>query len=220
MTMAVAPGPDLEERTAEDVLRYVVARFGRRVKVACSFQKEASVIMDMLARIEPETTFFTLDTGFLFPETLDTWRVLEERYGTTVEVHRGISPERQAQLHGDELWRRDPDACCGIRKVAPLREALTGAEAWVSGQRRDQSPTRSATPKLGWDAKHGLWKASPLADWSEREVWTYIARHDVPYHPLHDRGYASIGCTHCTRPAAGREGRWAGRSKTECGLHA
>jgi phosphoadenosine phosphosulfate reductase len=217
--MAIAVAPDLEHASAEEVLAYAVERFHPRLFVACSFQKEASVIMDMLVRIEPEARFFTLDTGVLFQETHDTWRALEQRYGIEVEVFKGISLEEQARRHGDELWNTDPDACCAIRKVSPLEQALSEVDAWVAGVRRDQSPTRAHTQKIHWDEKHGLWKFNPLADWSEREVWDYLARHDIPYNTLHDRGYASIGCTHCTKPGDGRDGRWAGHDKTDCGMH-
>jgi phosphoadenosine phosphosulfate reductase len=211
--------PDFESATAEQVLEYVVDRFHPRLYVACSFQKEASVIMDMLVKIEPSTRFFTLDTGFLFPETVATWQALEDHYGITVEAAAGISVAEQARQHGDELWKRDPDACCGIRKVTPLRERLATVDAWVAGLRREQSPSRSTTPKLHWDDKHGLWKANPLADWTERDVWNYIAANDVPYNELHDKGYSSIGCTHCTSPSDGRDGRWSQSDKVECGLH-
>lgn len=211
--------PDLERSSAREVLEYMVEQFHPRLYVACSFQKEASVIMDMLLKIEPSARFFTLDTGVLFPETYATWKQLEDRYGVKVEVHQGMTLARQAELHGDELWNTDPDACCGIRKVEPLREALSQVDAWISGLRRDQSPSRRTTQKLHWDKKHGLWKANPLADWSEKDVWRYIADNDVPYNELHDRGYASVGCTHCTLPGSGRAGRWAGTDKIECGLH-
>ena len=217
--MAIAIAPNLENASAEEILAYAVERFHPRLYVACSFQKEASVIMDMLLRIEPEARFFTLDTDVLFPETYATKAALEERYGIEVEVYKGISLEEQARRHGDELWNRDPDACCGIRKVSPLENALSQVDAWVAGVRRDQSPTRAHTEKLHWDEKHGLWKLNPLADWSERDVWDYLARNEVPYNPLHDRGYASIGCTHCTTPGDGRDGRWAGHDKTDCGMH-
>ena len=212
--------PDLEQATAQEVLEHMVEQFHPRLYVACSFQKEASVIMDMLLKIEPGARFFTLDTGVLFPETYETWRQVEERYGVKVEVYQGMSLARQAQLRGDELWDSDPDACCGIRKVGPLKEALSQVDAWISGLRRDQSPSRRSTEKLHWDTKHGLWKANPLADWTEKDVWRYIVENDVPYNELHDRGYASVGCTHCTLPGAGRAGRWAGTDKIECGLHA
>jgi len=219
VSVAAPAHPDLEASSAQEVLAYVVEAFHPRLAVACSFQKEASVIMDMLLRIEPSARFFTLDTGVLFPETYATWRALEERYGVRIETFQGMTLARQEDLHGPELWAREPDRCCGIRKVAPLNEALSGLDGWVSGLRRDQSPSRAGTPKLAWDAKHGLWKANPLADWSERDVWRYLAERDVPYNALHDRGYPSIGCTHCTRPAEGREGRWAQKAKTECGIH-
>jgi phosphoadenosine phosphosulfate reductase len=211
--------PDLEAASAQEVLEHAVEQFHPRLYVACSFQKEASVIMDMLVRIEPSARFFTLDTGFLFPETQATWRALEERYDIKVERAAGISVDEQARRHGDELWRRDPDACCGIRKVTPLRERLATVDAWIAGLRRDQSPSRASTPKQHWDAKHGLWKVNPLADWTDRDVWNYIVENDVPYNELHDKGYASIGCTHCTKPSEGRDGRWAGTDKLECGIH-
>jgi phosphoadenosine phosphosulfate reductase len=211
--------PDLEEATAEEVLRYAVAEWHPRLAVACSFQKEASVVVDLIKRVEPAARIFTLDTGVLFAETHDVWRQVEARYGTPVEVYRGMSLEEQARRHGDALWARDPDACCAIRKVGPLDEALSTVDAWVSGLRRDQSPDRASTPKLAWDARHAKWKLNPLADWSERDVWNYIFEHDLPYNVLHDRGYASIGCTHCTSPGTGRDGRWAGLGKTECGIH-
>jgi len=211
--------PDLEGASAQEVLEHLVEHFHPRLYVACSFQKEASVIMDMLLKIEPEARFFTLDTGLLFPETYETWRQLEDRYGVKVEVYQGMSLARQSAEHGEELWNSDPDACCGIRKVEPLKEALSQVDAWVSGMRRDQSPSRRQTPKFHWDDKHELWKANPLAEWSEKDVWNYIAENDVPYNELHDRGYSSVGCTHCTLPGSGRAGRWAGTDKIECGLH-
>ena len=212
--------PPVEPMTAEEVLGHMVERFHPRLYVACSFQKEASVIMDMLVRIEPRARFFTLDTGLFFSETYETWRALERRYGVAIEVYQGMSLARQTQLRGEGLWASDADACCGIRKVAPLREALGQVDGWISGLRREQSTTRSTVPKVGWDARHKLWKANPLADWTERDVWSHIIEHEVPYHPLHDRGYASIGCAPCTRTGRGREGRWAQSAKTECGLHA
>jgi phosphoadenosine phosphosulfate reductase len=212
--------PNLDRASAEEVLEYAVDKFHPRLYVACSFQKEASVIMDMLLRIEPSARFFTLDTDLLFEETYETRRKLEERFDIEVEVYRGMSLAEQEVKHGPELWKTNPDACCGIRKVTPLKRALDDVDAWVAGLRREQSSSRRGAKKIDWDLRHGLWKANPLADWSEREVWEYIARHDVPYNSLHDRGYPSIGCTRCTLPAdAGREGRWADADKTECGLH-
>jgi phosphoadenosine phosphosulfate reductase len=212
--------PDIEHLGAAEVLQYAVERFHPRLTVACSFQKEASVVLDLLLKIEPGARVFTLDTHVLFDETYETWKRVEERYGIEVEVFQGPSLGRQAASHGDKLWERDPDACCDLRKVQPLDRALEDVDAWIAGLRRDQSPSRAGTPKLTWDAKHACWKFNPLADWTDADVWRYIAEHDLPYNPLHDRGYAAIGCTHCTVPGAGREGRWAGTGKTECGLHA
>src|SRR4051812_19832155 len=189
----------------------MVREYHPRLYVACSFQKEASVILDMLVGIEPSARFFVLDTGVLFEETHATWRRLEERYGVRIDVFRGDWVDRQ--------WEREPDACCGLRKVAPLRQALGGVDAWITGLRRGQAASRAGTPKLAWDDANGKWKAAPLADWTDADVWAYIAEHDVPYHPLHDRGFSSIGCAPCTAPGAGRDGRWAGTDRIECGLH-
>ena len=211
--------PDLEPASAEEVLRFAVERFHPRLYVACSFQKEASVIMDLLVRIEPAVHFFTLDTGLLFQETYETWERVEKHYGIEIDRQAGISLAEQSNRYGERLWERDPDLCCEERKVIPLRDRLKSADAWVAGLRREQSPTRSSTKKIAWDKRHGLWKVNPLAEWSEADVWAYIMANDVPYHPLHDQGYQSIGCTHCTRPSAGRHGRWAGTDKIECGLH-
>jgi phosphoadenosine phosphosulfate reductase len=211
---------DVEALDASGVLEHVVDRFHPRLAVACSFQKEASVILDLLMRFAPDVRVFTLDTHVLFGETYATWKRVEAHYGIEIAAWSGPSLQRQAALHGDKLWERDPDACCGLRKVAPLRAALRDVDAWVSGVRREQSASRAGTRKLAWEPKHERWKANPLADWTERDVWGYLVENDVPYHPLHDQGYASIGCTHCTRPGAAREGRWAGLEKTECGLHA
>jgi phosphoadenosine phosphosulfate reductase len=209
----------LDELSAEEVLADVVGRYPR-LTVACSFQKEASVIMHMVTQIAPGVSFFTLDTGLHFPETYETWRALEERYDVTVEGLRGMTLDQQRALHGDRLWESDPDKCCEIRKVVPMRDRLAQADAWVAGLRRDQSPDRADTPKLQWDEKHGLWKANPLADWTDRDVWAYIFEHDIPYNELHDRDFESIGCEPCTTPGPGRAGRWAGTDKVECGLHA
>ena len=182
------------------------------VRIACSFQKEASVVLDLVLPAVPQARVFTLDTGVLFPETHDTWRRFEDHFGVEIESSRG------EWVAG--MWDTDPDRCCDLRKVRPLRETLAGADLWVSGLRREQSHTRAAVEEIAWDTKHGLWKANPLAAWSEADVWAHIFDRDLPYHPLHDQGYGSIGCTHCTSPGTGREGRWAGSQKTECGLHA
>ncbi len=212
--------PDLEDLSAEEVVRWALDRFHPQIALACSFQQEESVLLDLLFADRPHARVFALDTHVLFPATYALWASTEERYGTTIERFEGPSLAEQAAEHGDELWARDPNKCCAIRKVEPLSRALSGLDAWITGVRREQSPTRAGTRKIEWDARHGLWKISPLADWSDRDVWRRINERDLPYNPLHDEGYASIGCTHCTLPGAGRAGRWAGDDKTECGLHA
>jgi phosphoadenosine phosphosulfate reductase len=202
----------MTDSRAEEIVVEVAERFGEgRLALAASWQKETAVLVDLVQRLAPGTRIFTLDTGVLFEETYATWRRVEQRYGITIERYEG------EQIEG--LWATDPDACCGMRKVRPLERALETADAWIAGLRRDQTAARANTPKLGWDTAHGKWKAAPLADWTDKDVWRYIAEHDVPYNPLHDRGFESIGCTHCTVPGAGRDGRWAGTDRIECGLH-
>jgi phosphoadenosine phosphosulfate reductase len=198
------------DRTAEEVLEEALERFHPQVVLACSFQKEESVLIDMLMQVEPAARVFTIDTGVLFPETYAVWKAVEDRYGLKVEVHDAANPGRP--------WTGG-DHCCGPRKVAALEEALAGADAWITGIRREQAPTRANAQQVERDEARGIWKFNPLADWSDKDVWRYIADHELPYHPLHDAGYESIGCAPCTLPGAGREGRWAGQDKTECGLH-
>jgi phosphoadenosine phosphosulfate reductase len=211
---------DVEALSAGEVIDAALERLHPSMALACSFQKEESVILDMLLEREPRARVFTLDTHVLFPESYALWRELEQRYGIRIEVFEGPSLGRQAATHGEALWERNPDLCCSIRKIAPLSEALSGLDGWLTGVRRDQAPSRADTPKLGWDERHELWKASPLADWSDEDVWRYVDERELPVNKLHERGYASIGCTHCTIPGDGREGRWAGLGKSECGLHA
>jgi phosphoadenosine phosphosulfate reductase len=209
----------VEAMSPEEVLRLCVESFPGSVALACSFQKEETVLLDMLFGIDPKARVFALDTHYLFPETYELWQQVEQRYGTTIEVFEGPSREELAAKHGDELWSTKPDLYLSIAKVEPLVRALGGLEAWITGIRRAQSPTRAGAPKLGWDAAHELWKANPLADWSDDDCWTYIRERGLPYNVLHDRGYASIGDTHSTLPGSGREGRWADSDRTECGLH-
>ncbi len=211
---------DVESLDAQRVIATMLEALNPEVALACSFQKEESVLLDMLLEHDPKARVFALDTHVLFPETYGVWREIERRYGIRIEVFEGPSLGRQAATHGDRLWESNPDLCCSIRKIGPLGTALSGLDGWITGVRRDQSASRADTPKLGWDDRHELWKASPLADWTNDDVWAYIRERELPVNPLHERGYASIGCTHCTAPGTGREGRWAGTGKTECGLHA
>jgi phosphoadenosine phosphosulfate reductase len=192
--------------TAQEVVAQAVERHHPRLVMACSFQKEESVLIDMLMEIEPRARVFTIDTGVLFPETYDVWREVEERYGLSVEVQDASGP-----------W--SAENCCGTAKVDGLNRALEGAEAWITGIRREQSPTRADSQHVERDEARGIWKFNPLVDWTEKDVWNYLGERELPYNPLHDQGYASIGCAPCTLPGSGREGRWAGSEKTECGLH-
>jgi phosphoadenosine phosphosulfate reductase len=195
------------------------ARHGERAILLCSFQKEESVLIDELLRLNEEMSrptpgeavrIVTIDTGVLFPETLETWRAFEERFGVKIEVQDASSPENP--------WS-GPEHCCSVAKVAALESSLAGAEGWITGIRREQGPTRASTELIERDAKRNLWKYNPLAHWTDKDLWRRINERDLPYNPLHDRGYESIGCAPCTQPGSGREGRWAGTEKTECGLH-
>ncbi|MGA9857695.1 MAG: phosphoadenylyl-sulfate reductase [Solirubrobacteraceae bacterium] len=210
-----ATTPNLERASAQEVLAYGVEHFHPRLTVACSFQKEESVLFHMLSEIgaadggRGPVEAFTIDTGVLFGETLATWKRFEERFALPIRVLDARRPEG--------AWTADD--CCSAAKVTALEAALAEVDAWVTGIRREQAPTRAASPKLERDERRGIWKLNPLADWSEKDVWRYIFEHDLPYNPLHDEGYSSIGCAPCTRPGTGREGRWAGQDKTECGIH-
>jgi len=210
---------EAERLNAEQVLAAVLERFHPGVALACSFQKEESVLLDMLFAVEPNARVFAIDTHYLFPETYELWREVEQRYDAKIEVFEGPTPEELTATHGEKVWEHNPDLYLAVAKLEPLGRALGGLDCWISGIRRDQSPTRANAPKLGWDAAHELWKANPLADWSDDDCWTYIRERGLPYNALHDRGYASVGDTHSTIPGDGREGRWAGSDRTECGLH-
>ncbi len=210
---------DPEDLGAEDLIRAVIGTFGRDCVLACSFQKEETVLLDMLFAADPGARVFALDTNVLFDETYEYWRQVENRYSTTIEVFEGPTLDEQAAAEGPNLWERDQNRCCALRKVEPLTRALATRKAWITGIRRDQSPTRAQTRQFHWDSTHGLWKANPLAAWDDERCWDYIRERDLPTNPLHDRGYASIGCIWCTMPGDGREGRWSGSDKTECGLH-
>jgi phosphoadenosine phosphosulfate reductase len=213
----------LEGGTAHEAIEWMFEQFGQDHYIAASFQKTSSVTAHIASQVNPDARFFYLDTDVLFPETYETRDRLEESLGVKFDRFHNLTIAEQAAEFGDELWKREPDACCGIRKVEPMRRALSSVDCWVAGVRRGDSASRAKTPKFAWDKKFGLWKLNPLADWSERDVWNYISEHRLPYNPLHDRGYPSIGCTHCTQPVSpdgdSREGRWAGIAKTECGIN-
>jgi len=190
------------------------ARHGRGAVLLCSFQKEESVLIDELMRLDQGTgsavRIVTIDTGVLFEETLATWRAFEQRFGVEIEVFDASSPAAP--------WS-GPEHCCSVAKVAALESALESADGWITGIRREQGPTRAESLPIERDEKRGLWKYNPLAHWTDKDLWRRIHERDLPYNPLHDQGYESIGCAPCTKPGAGREGRWAGTDKTECGLH-
>lgn len=220
-------GDSLESKRPQDVLEAALGRFGRKIVLACSFGAEDVVLVDMIHRIEPSVPLFYLDTDFLFPETYEVRDRVIERYGLkpeqVLQVKSLLTPAQQDASHGPALWSRDPDRCCRLRKVEPLTRVLKEFDAWITGIRREQSPTRAGAGLVEWDAKFGLVKVNPLAAWSWADVWTYIQIYEVPYNKLHDQNYPSIGCTHCTAPVMPgedpRAGRWKNTGKSECGLH-
>jgi phosphoadenosine phosphosulfate reductase len=214
------------DRPAEDLLSWAADRFGRQLVLTCSFGGASGmVLLDMIARIGRGTPVVFLDTDLLFPETYALAEAAARRYGVAIERHRPVLTLAEQEVQeGAKLYERDPDRCCGIRKVKPLADALRPYRAWISGIRRDQSATRASTELVQWNARHNLLKINPLAYWTERDVWRYIHAHEVPYNTLLDQGYPSLGCGPCTRKAGAgedlRAGRWAGFAKTECGIHA
>lgn len=214
----------LADAGPQEVLTWAVERFFPRLTMATAFGAEGCAIIHMLSQIEPRVRVFNLDTGYQFKETLELRDRIAEKYGIEVEMIRpDTTVEQYEAIHGGPLYETHPDRCCHDRKIRPLRQAIQGYDAWISSIRADQSKDRSQTPKVGWDKKFGLVKVNPLLAWNKQDVWTYIVANDVPYNPLHDVGYPSIGCWPCTRPVNQgddeRAGRWAGKAKTECGLH-
>lgn len=208
----------------EAVLDWAFSTYGDEVALATGMGVEGMALLDMTHRINPRVKVFTGDTEFLFPETYDLIDRVEARYGINIErLYSELTPRDQEAAYGKALWANDPDQCCNLRKVEPLRRRLSTLDAWVTAIRRDQTSARAAIRKIDWDAKFDLVKISPLADWTREKVWSYVLENDVPYNPLHDRNYPSIGCTHCTRAVLPgedhRAGRWSGSGKVECGLH-
>ena len=210
--------------TPREIIEWAVDRFYPRLTMATAFGAEGCILLHLLAEVEPRVRVFNLDTGYQFQETLELRDRMAERYGIEVELVRPETtvPQYEAQ-HGGPLYVANPDQCCYDRKIVPLRRALVGYDAWITAIRAEQSPHRAAASVVGPDPKFGLAKINPLLSWTRRDVWAFIVTHRVPYNPLFDQGYASIGCWPCTRAVhAGedeRAGRWAGQAKTECGLH-
>lgn len=214
----------LESATPQEILAWAIERFAPRFAMATAFGPEGMTIIHMLAEIAPKTPVFNLDTGYQFKETLELRNQVHRKYGIDVELKKPQHTVAEfEQLHGGPLYDRDPTTCCRERKLRVLAGAAMDYDAWASAIRRDQSPDRATAPIVGWDKKFGLVKVSPLANWTKKDVWGLIEKEKIPYNPLHDQGYTSIGCQPCTRAVeAGedeRAGRWSGFAKTECGLH-
>lgn len=217
-------GSRFEGAPPEEILEWAYQEFGDGLTMATGFGAEGMVLIDIASRISPTPNIFFLDTGFLFAETYQLRERLQQRYGIEIRaVRTALSPEAQEQLYGPRLWATNPDLCCLIRKIEPLKTALRDSAAWITAIRRDQTPQRATSRVVEWDQRWHLVKVNPLAAWTRRDVWKYILRNDVPYNPMYERGYTSIGCQHCTRAVAAgedeRAGRWSGHQKTECGLH-
>ncbi|MBA3453233.1 MAG: phosphoadenylyl-sulfate reductase [Deltaproteobacteria bacterium] len=214
----------LEGQTAAEILRWASSEYSPKLTFAAALGAECCVIIDLIARNKLPIDIFSLDTGVLFPETYALWRALEEKYGIQI---RAVRPEQtidaQALVHGAALWEREPDRCCDLRKIRPLKNALSGFTAWITAIRRDQTPERANAQIVEDDRKFGLVKINPLVAWTHDDVWAHIYANDVPTNALHAQGYPSIGCQPCTSPVAPgedpRSGRWRGAAKTECGLH-
>lgn len=216
---------DNETKGALDVIRWAYEHYGDEVVYACSFGIEGIVLIDLISKVKPDATVVFLDTGLHFRETYETIEKVQKKYPSLRIVMKKprLSLEEQAEQMGEQLWVQEPNRCCEIRKIIPLREVLTGVPAWISGLRREQSSTRRHVEFLNKDLKFQSIKICPLIHWTWKDVWNYVYKHQLPYNELHDKGYPSIGCEPCTSPALDandlRSGRWAGRGKVECGLH-
>lgn len=208
-----------------EVIRWGVEKLGtRHLAFACSFGCEDVALVDMLMRVDPDVDIFYLDTNLHFQETYQVRDRLMEKYQKEfIRVSPSLSLEKQQKIYGEKLWKKNPDLCCEIRKVKPLKQFLVSYGGWITGIRREQSITRAQTEVIEWDHAFELVKINPLAYWTTEQVWSYIMENQIPYNPLHDQQYPSIGCMPCTRPVKPgedlRAGRWAESNKTECGLH-
>ena len=218
-----------EDTSTDELIIWSLERFaGERSIITTSFGMEGCALIDMYARHGKPMTIAYLDTMFFFKETLELRDRMAERYPHLLFVNRGtdVTPEQQADRYGPELWKRHPDLCCKIRKVDPMYEVMAEYDVWFTALRRSQSASRAGLQLIEWDWRYQVLKFSPLAGWEREDIWEYIQKHDVPYNKLHEQGYPTIGCTHCTVPVAGskigdysRAGRWSTSEKTECGLH-
>lgn len=213
-----------ENRTIEELLIWGVGKFSPNIAMTSSFGTEGIVLIDHLAKIGLKLKVIYLDTGYHFAATELLKQQVEDRYKIEVVTEQAeITVEQQAALHGEKLYESDPDKCCSIRKVEPLKKALGKLDSWVAALRRDQSPTRANIQKVEWNAKHHLVKLNPLATWTRKDVWNYALKNNLPYNLLLDEGYTSIGCWPCTKKVGAdeheRSGRWAGKGKLECGIH-
>ncbi len=220
----VQKNAELESATPQEIIRWAVGRFGDRLTMATAFGPEGCAILHMLSKVDPTTHVFNLDTGYQFQETLDLRDRIAQKYGIEVEMKQpALTVAEYEKKHGGPLYKTNPDQCCLDRKISILRAAAVGKHAWISAIRRDQSPDRAQAPIVGWDKKFQLVKINPLANWKKADVWKLIVDEDIPYNPLHDEGFTSIGCWPCTRAVMfgedERAGRWSGNQKTECGLH-
>ena len=213
----------IETMSAEEALSWAAEEFGTGLCLSCSWQKQSSVLAHMMRAVGIDIPVIELETHLFFRETHQTRDRIVDRFRLTLIRPSVPTIADQHRIEGPNLWERDADRCCELRKVQPLTSALEPFDAWVSGLRRSQSPSRAGLRKVEYSEQFGLWKVHPLADWSDDDVWQYIAEHDIPYNPLHDVGYRSIGCIPCTRPTGPdeeeRAGRWAGSDKLECGIH-
>jgi len=215
---------ELTDKSPQQILQWAVERYHPRLTMATAFGAEGCCLIHMLAEIQPAVRIFNLETGYQFPETLEMRERIKSRYGIEVEfIKPDLTVPEYEKKHRGPLYVLQPDQCCYDRKTVPLRRAVAGYEAWISGIRRDQTSHRARADVVQWDAKFSLVKVNPLLSWTKRDVWSFIIERDIPYNPLHDKGYPSIGCWPCTRPVADgedeRAGRWAGLAKKECGLH-
>jgi phosphoadenosine phosphosulfate reductase len=214
---------EFETAYPQEILRWAIENYGNKLALVSSFQATGIVTLHMMKAITDDFQVLTLDTGLLFPATYQFIADIEQFFD--ISVHRIQSQQslpKQARDYGSLLWETDPNQCCHLRKTLPLHDTLQNYDAWITGIRRDQSTTRAQTPVISWDARNGLLKLAPFATWTEEMIWTYIESYELPFNPLHQQGYPSIGCYTCTLAANGndsRSGRWAGSTKTECGIH-